>query len=62
MSPIRIGARSSIHDNCIVHGETKLETELEEDVTVGYGTVLHSCRIGRRTLIGMGAIIPFSMI
>jgi carbonic anhydrase/acetyltransferase-like protein (isoleucine patch superfamily) len=32
-------------------------TYIDEDVTVGHGAILHNCRIGRSTVIGMNAVI-----
>ena len=55
--PIRIGARSNIQDNAVVHvtgGQAK--TDIGEDVTVGHLALLHGCTVGNRVLIGMGSI------
>jgi len=41
-------------DAPIVIGE---ETNIQENCTIGHNAVIHSCTIGDRTLIGMGAII-----
>lgn len=54
---IRIGARSNVQDNAVVHVSAQGATVLEEEVTVGHGAVLESCRIGRRTVVGMGAAV-----
>jgi gamma-carbonic anhydrase len=55
---IRIGARSNLQDGVIVHVEHDLwPTSVEEDVSVGHGALLHGCVVGRRSLVGMGAII-----
>jgi carbonic anhydrase/acetyltransferase-like protein (isoleucine patch superfamily) len=53
---IRIGARSNIQDNCVVHVTNGLwPTVIEDDVTIGHGVIAHGCTIRRGCLIGMGA-------
>ena len=54
---IRIGARTSIQDNCVIHVSDEGPTITREDVTVGHGAVLESCTIGRGALIGMNAVV-----
>lgn len=57
MAPIRIGKRSNIQDGCIGHVNTGQPLILDDDVSVGHGAIIHGSRIGRGTLIGMGAIV-----
>lgn len=54
---IVVGAGTNIQDNAVIHCDPDVPCVLGEDVTVGHGAILHSCTIGNRTLIGMGAII-----
>jgi carbonic anhydrase/acetyltransferase-like protein (isoleucine patch superfamily) len=54
---IRIGARSSIQDNCVLHVSARGETIVGDEVTVGHGAVFESCEIRRGALIGMNAVI-----
>lgn len=55
---IRIGDRSNIQDNCVVHTRTGSNpTILEEEVTVGHSVTLHGCYIERGALIGIGSIV-----
>lgn len=54
---IKIGARSSIQDNCVLHVSARGPTIVGDDVTVGHGAVFESCRIERGALIGMNAVI-----
>jgi carbonic anhydrase/acetyltransferase-like protein (isoleucine patch superfamily) len=55
---IRIGRRTNIQDGSIVHVMSGTHpTEVGDEVTVGHGAILHGCRVGRRCLIGMGAIL-----
>ena len=53
---IRIGARSNIQDNCVVHVTNGVwPTVIEDDVSIGHGVIAHGCTIRSRCLIGMGA-------
>ena len=55
---IRIGARTNIQDNCIVHVTTdKFSTFIGDEVIVGHGAIIHGCHIADRCLIGMGAVV-----
>ena len=55
--PIRVGARTSVQDNCVLHVSAQGATEIGEEVTIGHGAVLESCVVGRRALIGMNAVV-----
>jgi carbonic anhydrase/acetyltransferase-like protein (isoleucine patch superfamily) len=53
---IRIGARTNIQDNCVVHVTNGIwPTTIEDDVTIGHGVIAHGCTIRSGCLIGMGA-------
>lgn len=54
---IRVGARTSIQDNCVVHVSAEGPTLIAAEVTVGHGAVLESCTVGRGALIGMNAVV-----
>ena len=54
---IRIGARTSIQDNCVLHVSARGPTIVGDDVTVGHGAIFESCEIRRGSLIGMNAVI-----
>jgi gamma-carbonic anhydrase len=55
---IRIGARTSIQDNCVLHVEGERHPILVGDgVTVGHGVILHGCTVESNCLVGMGAIL-----
>jgi carbonic anhydrase/acetyltransferase-like protein (isoleucine patch superfamily) len=60
--PIRIGARTNVQDNAVLHiatyrGDDAGATTLGDDVVVGHAAILHACTIGRGCLVGMGAIV-----
>jgi carbonic anhydrase/acetyltransferase-like protein (isoleucine patch superfamily) len=54
---IRIGNRSNVQDNAVLHTSTGHPVEIGNDVSVGHGAILHGCRIADRVLVGMGAIV-----
>jgi len=54
---IRIGARTSIQDNCVLHVSARGPTVVGVNATVGHGAVFESCTIGDGALIGMNAVI-----
>ena len=55
---IRVGNRSNIQDNCVVHTRTgEKPTILEDEVTVGHSVTLHGCYVERGALIGIGSIV-----
>ncbi|HXX63082.1 MAG TPA: gamma carbonic anhydrase family protein [Bacteroidota bacterium] len=57
INAIRVGARSNIQDGCVLHVTRQLAVEIADEVTVGHMAMIHGCRIGRRSLIGMNAIV-----
>ena len=54
---IRIGARTSIQDNCVLHVSARGATIVGDEVTVGHGAVFESCEIRRGALIGMNSVL-----
>lgn len=54
---IRIGAGTSIQDNCVIHVSAEGPTLVGDHVTVGHGAVFESCEIRRGALIGMNAVL-----
>jgi carbonic anhydrase/acetyltransferase-like protein (isoleucine patch superfamily) len=57
INAIRVGRRSNIQDGCVLHVTSKLPVEIAEEVTVGHMAMIHGCRIGRCSLIGMNAVV-----
>ncbi|TDF99363.1 gamma carbonic anhydrase family protein [Paenibacillus piri] len=57
LAPIRIGRKSNIQDGCVGHVNVDQPLIVEDEVSVGHGAIIHGCRIGKGTLIGMGAIV-----
>ena len=54
---IRIGPRSNVQDNAVVHLAEALVCYLGVSVTVGHGAIVHACTIRDEVLVGMGAVV-----
>ena len=55
---IRIGQRSNIQDNCVLHVEHGDGPAIVGDqVTVGHSATVHGCTIGHGSLVGIGATV-----
>jgi carbonic anhydrase/acetyltransferase-like protein (isoleucine patch superfamily) len=54
---IFVGDNTNIQEGCILHCKKGVGIEIGSNVTIGHGAILHSCKVGDNTLIGMGAII-----
>ena len=55
--PIVIGAGSNVQENCVLHTDMGFPLMIGAGCTVGHKAMLHGCRIGDNTLIGMGATV-----
>ena len=53
--PIRIGARTSVQDNAVIH-VTNL-TQIDDDVTIGHAAVMEDCHVKNHALIGSNAVL-----
>jgi carbonic anhydrase/acetyltransferase-like protein (isoleucine patch superfamily) len=54
---IRVGARSNIQDNSVLHCREGKPCVVGRGVTIGHNAVVHGARVGDYCLIGMGAIV-----
>jgi carbonic anhydrase/acetyltransferase-like protein (isoleucine patch superfamily) len=57
VAPVTIGRRTNIQDNAVVHVDTGVPNDIEDDVVVGHGAIVHGKRVGAGSLIGMGATV-----
>ena len=64
MHKIRIGARTSVQDNAILHITHASDYNpdgwpliIGDEVTIGHGACLHGCTIGNQVLIGIGVTV-----
>ncbi|MCB8890745.1 gamma carbonic anhydrase family protein [Vreelandella malpeensis] len=64
MHRIRLGARVSVQDGCVLHithasdfNPQGFALTVGDDVTIGHKALLHGATLGSRILVGMGAIV-----
>lgn len=64
MHRIRVGARSSVQDGCVLHithagpfNPDGWPLQIGSEVTIGHNATHHGCTVGDRVLVGMGATI-----
>lgn len=56
--PLKIGDEVNIQDGSTLHGTFgKCGVEIGDRTTIGHNVVLHGCKIGKETLIGMGSVV-----
>ena len=55
--PIIIGERCSIQDNSTIHLYEGFPVVIEDDVTIGHNVILHGCKVGKRSIVGMGSTL-----
>lgn len=54
---IKVGRKTNIQDNTVVHVDYDLPTIIGNGVTIGHSAVVHGATIQSDVLIGMGAIV-----
>lgn len=54
---IKIGKFSNVQENSTIHVEQNLGVEIGDYVTIGHNAVIHACKIGSKSLIGMNATV-----
>jgi carbonic anhydrase/acetyltransferase-like protein (isoleucine patch superfamily) len=55
--PIQIGAGSNVQEGAILHADPGFPLEIAAKVTVGHQAMLHGCKIGEGSLIGIQAVV-----
>jgi carbonic anhydrase/acetyltransferase-like protein (isoleucine patch superfamily) len=62
VNSIHIGNKVNIQDGVIIHGTYKKSSvHIGNDVSIGHNAIVHGCTIQDRVLIGMGAIMSWTM-
>ena len=54
---IELGERSQIQDNATLHTDPGFPMVIGQNCVIGHNVILHGCKIGDKSLIGMGAIL-----
>lgn len=47
----------NVQENCTIHMFPGITVELEENVHIGHGAIIHGASIGRNCLVGMNSVI-----
>lgn len=55
--PITIGENSNVQDGAVLHTDLGSPLTIGRNVTVGHLAMLHGCRVGDNSLIGIGAVV-----
>lgn len=54
---VTIGKNTNIQDNAVIHSDMLFPLEIGDNVTIGHGAVLRSCRIGNNCMVGMNSTV-----
>lgn len=54
---IVIGANSNVQDGAVLHTDPGIPLSVGEHVTIGHLAMLHGCRVGDHSLVGIGSTI-----
>lgn len=57
VAPTIIGNKVSVQDNSVLHQSPNNPLIIEDEVTIGHQVILHSCKVRKGALIGMGSIV-----
>ena len=56
-APIRIGERSNVQDNCVIHTDDGAPATIGANCSLGHGAIIHGATVGDGALIGMAATL-----
>jgi carbonic anhydrase/acetyltransferase-like protein (isoleucine patch superfamily) len=54
---IRIGRRTNVQDNCLLHTDPGLVCTIGDGVTIGHLAIVHGAEIGDNVVVGMHAVV-----
>ena len=55
--PIVLGAGTDVQESCVLHVDPGLSVTIGENCTIGHGAILHGCKVGDGTIVGMSSVI-----
>ncbi|MEM7069426.1 MAG: gamma carbonic anhydrase family protein [Pseudomonadota bacterium] len=55
--PIKIGEDTNIQEDCVFHTDPGFPVSVGKGCTIGHKAMIHGCKIGDNSLIGMGATV-----
>jgi carbonic anhydrase/acetyltransferase-like protein (isoleucine patch superfamily) len=56
-APITLGQRCNVQEGAVLHTDPGFPLEIGDEVTVGHQAMLHGCRIGAGSLVGIQAVV-----
>lgn len=56
-APIRVGSRTNLQDNVVLHADAGFPCTVGDDVSVGHNAVVHGATVENGCLIGMSATV-----
>ncbi|MFM2345793.1 MAG: hypothetical protein RL654_546 [Pseudomonadota bacterium] len=56
-APITLGARCNVQEGAVLHADPGFALQIGDEVTIGHQAMLHGCRIGAGSLIGIQAVV-----
>ncbi len=57
LSPVRIGAGTSVQEHCQIHGNPGKPSIIGSNVSIGHGAIVHAARLGDYIIVGMNSCI-----
>ncbi len=57
IEPIHVGIGASVQDGAIIHTDPGYRAEIGENCTIAHRCIIHGCKVGRGSLVAMGAIL-----
>jgi carbonic anhydrase/acetyltransferase-like protein (isoleucine patch superfamily) len=57
VAPIRLGQRSNVQDNAVLHLDAGTPCIVGDEVTIGHSAIVHGANVGDGVTIGMGAVV-----
>ncbi|KWF95345.1 gamma carbonic anhydrase family protein [Burkholderia cepacia] len=55
--PIFVGANSNVQEGAVLHVDPGFPVVVEENVSIGHQAMLHGCKIGAGSLVGIQAVV-----
>ncbi len=55
--PVRIGARTNIQDNTVIHVDPGAPCIIGEDCVIGHSAIVHGARLGDRVMVAIHATV-----
>lgn len=57
VAAVRVGERTNVQDNCVMHCNAGVPNDIADGVTIGHAAVVHGAAVGPGCLIGMSATL-----